>query len=130
MSYIKSDKVSHRLHTMPNGRHEKIPDILSERLRRMGQDIAAARKVRRMSQSDLAERVGVARITIVRLESGDARVNLGALARTAWVMGLDDGLTGAFSPDRDPVFQRESRLDLPKRVRAPSGDSETEDLDF
>lgn len=115
---------------MARSKHMPLPDDLDRKLRTMGEDIAAARKVRRMTQEDLAERIGVSRITVVRMERGDAGTSFGALAGAAWVMGLEDALTGAFSPDKDPVFQREARLGLPQRVRPRDASHDTDELDF
>lgn len=105
-----------------------IPDELKVVLFRVGEDISVARRVRRMSQSDLAGRINVTRKLISRMEKGDPTVSFGAYAVAAWVMGLSGHLLDIFSPDRDPVFRREVRLGLPKRIKAKRVDDE--DLDF
>lgn len=115
---------------MKNRKIDKtIPDVLRLKLRDMGADIAAARKIRKLTQSELAERINVARMTIVRMERGDHRVSFGAIASAAWVMGLEERLLDTFNPERDPVFQREARLDLPRRVGGRRNDK-NEGLDF
>lgn len=109
--------------------HETIPDALIGLFQTIGEDIAAARKVRKWSQADLAEHLNLSRKTVSAMEKGDVRVSFGAYGMAAWVMGLEHNLLGIFAPQNDPVFQREARLDLPKRVRAKAT-SELGDLDF
>lgn len=108
-----------------------FPDALVPVLRQFGSDMAATRKVRDMSQADLADRLHVSRKTVISMEKGDPRVNFGSYALAAWTMGLERGILEMFSPDRDPVFQREARLGLPERVRtAASAESPMGNLDF
>ncbi|MCE6959354.1 hypothetical protein LAZ40_09850 [Cereibacter sphaeroides] len=106
-----------------------FPDALVPILKHLGADLAAARKVRRMTQDDLAGRLSLARKTVVAMEKGDPRVGFGAYALAAWVMGLEQNLLGIFDPANDPVFQREARLAMPKRVRTEP-DRSFGDLDF
>lgn len=84
-----------------------------------------------MSQATLAERLHVSRKVVVAMEKGDPRVNFGSYALAAWTMGLERGILEVFSPERDPVFQREARLGLRERVRATSSaEGPMGDLDF
>ncbi|MCW3783569.1 helix-turn-helix transcriptional regulator [Defluviimonas salinarum] len=106
-----------------------FPDALVPLLRRMGEDLAVARKARRLTQDDLASRMNVARKTVINMEKGDPRVSFGAYAVAGWIMGLEQNLLSAFDPGNDPVFQREARLAQPKRVRADTG-NDFGDLDF
>ena len=58
----------------------KTVNIDLEKLKQVfGQNLATARKVRRLSQADLAERVGVSRVTIANIEGGKQNVHLGQL---------------------------------------------------
>lgn len=108
-----------------------IPDSLAIGLRRMGEDISAARRARRISQADMAEKVAVSRKTISAIERGDPKVAFGTYAEVAWIMGLENSLLSAFAPSGDPVALREARLNLPERVRKTKpGTSGLGDLDF
>lgn len=108
-----------------------LPDALVAKLTRMGEDISAARRARRISQAEMAEKIGVSRKTISSLEQGDPKVGFGTYLQAAWVMGLEDRLLGAFSPEKDPVAQRQARMSLPERIRQPgSVEALMGDLDF
>ena len=58
----------------------------------LGARIRAARLRRRLSQTEMAERMGVSRLTLRSLERGDLAVGLGVLVRALGVLGLDDDL--------------------------------------
>lgn len=105
-----------------------LPEDLTTLLTRIGQDLSVARRIRRMSQEDLAQRLNASRRLVTRMEKGDPTVSFGAYAMAAWLMGLTKNLEELFSQDRDPVFQREARLAVPRKVRKKSGADES--LDF
>lgn len=108
-----------------------LPDALVGKLARMGEDISAARRARRISQADMAEKIGVSRKTISSLEQGDPKVGFGTYLQAAWVMGLEDRLLSSFAPESDPVAQRQARMALPGRVRQPARlEAMMGDLDF
>ncbi|MFX4299898.1 helix-turn-helix domain-containing protein [Pseudosulfitobacter pseudonitzschiae] len=99
--------------------YETMPDDLISRLSELGSDISAARRVRQLSQEDLAQRMNVGRRTVSRMEQGDHRVSFGAFMTAAWIMGLENNLLTAFGTEADPVQQREARLGLPRRIDGP-----------
>ncbi len=65
----------------------------------LGQRIRAARLRRRMSATEMAERMGVTRVTLHSLEKGELSVGLGVLVRALGVLGLDDDLTSIAADD-------------------------------
>jgi len=89
-----------------------------QRLAALGERLRAARLRRRVSQSEMAVRVGVSRTTIARLEKGDPRVNLAVLVRALSVLGLDGDLDRIV--DRDEIGGRLQDLALPQRPRRTS----------
>ena len=99
-------------------------------LKLLGSDLAAARKSRRMTQANLATRVGVGRNLISRMETGDPRVSIGVIMTSAWVLGLEQNLANALHPKTDPGFIKSARLSLPERVRPERPPSEDPELDF
>lgn len=105
--------------------NDTLPDQVMSRLSVFGSDISAARRARNISQADLADRINVARRTVVRMEQGDARVSFSAYVSVAWVFGLEDRLFDAFSSEADPVQIREARLNIPRRIDAPRGAKHT-----
>lgn len=100
-----------------------IPDDIMNVLPVLGDDIRAARKVRKMRVDDLAARMDVHRTTLMRLEAGDPGVSIGVLLRAAWILGLEDNLKDLFAPEYDAAALREQRLNLPQRVRQPKSRS-------
>ena len=57
-----------------------------------GERLRLARKRRRLSTVQMAERVGVSRDTFTRVEKGDPAVSLGIYVRVLRVLGLDADL--------------------------------------
>ncbi|HMR49467.1 MAG TPA: type II toxin-antitoxin system Y4mF family antitoxin [Arachnia sp.] len=76
------------------------------------QDVATAvrlaRKERGLTQAQVAERAGVGRDWVVRLEQGNPRLELSKVLDVVHVLGLEITLSDAPEPDEDPfaaVFQ-------------------------
>lgn len=107
---------------------DAIPDGVLKLLIDMGSDLSAARRARKMTQEDLADRLCVSRKLVAAMERGDPNVGIAVFASAAWLMGLERNLVGVFGQENDPYFQREARLSLPTRVRLQ--ESPAEDLDF
>jgi transcriptional regulator with XRE-family HTH domain len=63
-------------------RHRQAAEAMGRRLR-------LARERRRMPAAELAQRAGVSRMTISKLEHGELSVGLGVLVRALGVLGLD-----------------------------------------
>ena len=72
--------------TLPSfPRYQRLAGSLGERVR-------LARLRRRMSATEMAERMGVSRMTLYSLEKGDLSVGLGILVRALGVLGLEEDL--------------------------------------
>ena len=67
-------------------RHQRLAEGLGAR-------ISMARIRRRMSATEMAERMGVSRTTLYHLERGDLSVGLGVLVRALGVLGLEGDLS-------------------------------------
>jgi len=65
----------------------------------LGERIRTARMRRRLTVTEMAERMGVTRPTLNRLERGDLAVGLGVLVRALGVLGLDDDLAKLAADD-------------------------------
>lgn len=102
------------------------PYEVTDRLLVYGERIRMARTRRRWSQAELAERMGVERRTVSRLEQGNAGVGLGAFLAALWILGLWETARSVADPAADPVgiFMEQQRA--PARVRR----SKDEELDF
>lgn len=91
--------------------------LTREALALLGARIKLGRKSRRMSEKDLAARVGIARSTLQKIERGDPTVNIGLVFEAAVIVGVP-----LFVPDRTrlaPYLERVSdKLALlPKSIR-------------
>jgi len=105
---------------------EALPPPALRAIRQLGQDMAVARRRRRISQQLMADRMLVNRETLARLERGDPAVSLSVLASALFVLGLTGRLEQLLGPDSDAVGISEDLQHLPKRAHAPRSD----DLDF
>lgn len=88
-------------------------------LKKLGADIRAARKRRRMTQQRLADGAGVALPTIRRVELGDAGVSLATLAMVLVVLGEGRRLANLLDTGTDDLGLMLENQKLPQRVRVP-----------
>lgn len=86
-----------------------------EILRLIGQNVKTARLRRNESETMLAERLGVSRATIARLEAGNGGVALGLAVEALLSYGFADQLFALGHPDVDGVGKRLDRLRTPVR---------------
>lgn len=85
----------------------------------LGKQIKLARKTRRMSEKELATRVGMARSTLQRIEKGDPLVEIGLVFEAATLAGI-----ALFDAENSRLAPHIERLDdklmlLPKSIRRP-----------
>ena len=73
-------------------RSPKLFPAQHRQLAALGERLRLARKRRRLSTVQMAERVGVSRDTFARVEKGDPAVSLGIYLRVLRVLGLDADL--------------------------------------
>jgi transcriptional regulator with XRE-family HTH domain len=83
----------------------------------LGKRIRLARRQRRMSETDLAARIGIARSTLQLIERGDPKVEIGSVFEAATIAGVD-----LFALYGTSVSAESERIDdklaaLPKRIR-------------
>lgn len=57
-------------------------------LQTLGSMIKVARKERKMSQADLAQRISISRYTLMAIEKGDPKVAIGAVFEAAYIVGI------------------------------------------
>src|SRR5208282_921332 len=96
-----------------------IPLPAAQTLRKLGRDLALARRKRGISTSDMAERLFVSRDTLWRLERGDPTVAVGTLATAAFILQLHDRLANLAAPATDALALSLDESRLPKRIRRP-----------
>ena len=80
--------------------------LCREALFLLGKKIKLARKVRRMSEMNLAARIGIARSTLQRIEKGDPVVEIGLVFEAAALTGVD-----LFVPEATTLVPQIGRID-------------------
>ncbi|MDG2514053.1 XRE family transcriptional regulator [Sphingobium yanoikuyae] len=90
-----------------------------EALALLGRTIRLARKQRRMTETDLAARIGIARSTLQSIEKGQPKVEIGLVFEAAALLGVP-----LFVDEPSRLAPEISRLDdklalLPQSVRKP-----------
>jgi transcriptional regulator with XRE-family HTH domain len=98
--------------------HLPIPVI--KVLRKLGEDINTARRRRRITIKLMAERAGVSRATIAKIERGDSTTSIGGYAAVLFVLGMSDRLTELVDGTYDLIGRRLEDEKLPQRVRMRS----------
>ena|SRR5215831_6731975 len=98
-------------------RQPPIPLPIRRALRELAADVQSWRKLRGLTQAQLADRAGVGRDTVIRLEKGDGAVRLEILLRVLHALGVLDGLAPALDPYETDLGRRRAQEQLPARVR-------------
>lgn len=83
----------------------------------VGQHLTAWRKLQQLTGAQVAERAGIDRGTLSRLEHGDTGVSLGAALNVARALGQLDRLVGALDPYETDLGRSRADQTLPQRVR-------------
>jgi transcriptional regulator with XRE-family HTH domain len=86
-------------------------------LRKLGRELALARRKRGISTQDMADRLFVSRDTLWRMERGDPTVSCGTLATATFVLQLHDRLANLASPGDDSLGLSLDEKRLPQRIR-------------
>jgi hypothetical protein len=89
-------------------------------LKKLGADVRAARRRRRLPIQVVAARALTTRQTISRLEAGDPGIAIGTWATVLFALGMNDRLGELAAPSRDVLGLALEEEQLPERVRLPS----------
>jgi transcriptional regulator with XRE-family HTH domain len=93
-----------------------IPFPVRGILKKLGEDIADARKRRRIDTATMAQRARISRPTLLRLERGDATVSLGILGTVLFILGLHERLVDLADAAHDRLGLDLQAESLPKRI--------------
>ena len=102
---------------MPRYPSSQAPLPVRRSLRDLATHVQAWRKLRGLTQAQLADRAGVTRGTIARLEAGDRAISLEILLRVLHALGILDGLAPALDPYETDLGRLRADEHLPERVR-------------
>ncbi|MFN7096872.1 MAG: helix-turn-helix domain-containing protein [Gammaproteobacteria bacterium] len=94
-----------------------LPIPVRRALRKLGIDIQNARLRRRITAQLLAERAGISRATLYKIEKGEPGVALGHYALVLFVLGVNDKLANLLDVTTDTLGLDLSIEQLPKRIR-------------
>jgi len=98
---------------------DTLPPRVKRALAKLGADVALARKKRNLTAMMMAERLGVAKSTYLKVEKGDPTVALGTYAMTFFVLGFGDVLGEILDARRDDQGLLLDAERMPQRVRRP-----------
>jgi len=96
----------------------KTPTAVAGAQRRIGEHLAAWRKLRQLTAAQVADRAGISRYTVMRLENGES-TSTENLLRVARALGVLDVLVAALDPYATDWGRLRSQEVLPERVRPP-----------
>jgi transcriptional regulator with XRE-family HTH domain len=97
--------------------NRQTPVPVRRGLRNLAEGIATWRKLRGLTQAQLAERADVSRGVVRRVEAADGGVGLENLLRILRALGIQDLLTEALDPLASDIGRLRSDQELPRRVR-------------
>jgi transcriptional regulator with XRE-family HTH domain len=95
-----------------------LPLPVQRAIAKLGNDLALARRRRRISQQSLAIRIGASVSSVKRMEKGDMRVPLHFIARSLHVFGELDRLVTLLDSANDEIGLTLADEALPKRIRS------------
>lgn len=93
------------------------PRPVRRSLARLAENVTTWRKLRGLTQAQLAERSDVARGTLRRIETGDGGVSTENLMRVLRALGLLDAIPRATDPFESDIGRLRADEQLPMRVR-------------
>jgi transcriptional regulator with XRE-family HTH domain len=96
----------------------RTPIAVASGQRRIGEHLATWRRLRRLTAAQIADRAGLSRHTVMRLEHGEG-ASLENLLRVARALGVLDSLVASLDPYNTDVGRLRSAEALPERVRPP-----------
>jgi transcriptional regulator with XRE-family HTH domain len=94
-----------------------LPVPVIRALRKLGHDIRDARRRRRIPAAILAERASISRMTLNKIEKGDAGVYIGNYAAVLFALGLVNRVADLADPTHDTVGRELEEEHLPERIR-------------
>ena len=94
-----------------------MPPKVRRSLAKLGSDIGTARRKRNLTAVMMAERLGIAKSTYLKLEKGDPTVAMGTYAMAFFALGFDTVLGDILDVRQDDQGLLLDAERLPKRVR-------------
>jgi transcriptional regulator with XRE-family HTH domain len=102
---------------MPARPNTNSPLPVRRSLHELGGHVQAWRKLRGLTQNQVADRAGIDRKSLMRVERGDGAVSLEVVLRVMNALGILDGLSKALDPYETDIGRSRADDLLPDRVR-------------
>ncbi len=93
-----------------------LPLPVRRSLKKLGADLADARKRRRIATATMAQRAMISRTTLVKLERGDPGVSIGIYATVLFVLGMTERIADLADASHDQTGLDLESEKLPKRI--------------
>lgn len=94
-----------------------MPTPVTRALKKLGADMALARRRRHLTQESMAERLRISEATVRRIERGDTGVSIGTIAQAFFVLGELDKIARLLDTASDDIGLSLMNEQLPQRVR-------------
>lgn len=101
----------------PRESPRRTPPAVRRAGRRLAEDLVTWRKLKGLTQAQLADRAGIGVATLARLEKGEGGASVENLLRVLRGLGVMDTLLTALDPYESDVGRLRSGQELPQRVR-------------
>src|SRR5713226_5746746 len=102
---------------MPSKVQWRVSPRVARAVSELGGNIRLARQRRHLTMQMVAERAGISRVTLSKIERGDTAVTLGTCAMVLLVLGLEQQL--AVVAADDPLGRKLQDLSVDQRVVPP-----------
>ncbi|MGN6230479.1 MAG: helix-turn-helix domain-containing protein [Trinickia sp.] len=113
MSTVKPRKHANLIGKPPES---AFPAPVSRALRKLGADIALARRRRHLTQASMAERLRISEATVRRMEHGDTGISIGTIVQAFFVLGELQKITHLLDTASDEIGLALMNEQLPQRV--------------
>jgi len=117
---LETDSNRYNIQDMPSNSDRssrRVPPPVRRALSELAGGVATWRKLRGLTQAQLADRAGVDRKTVLRLEKGNGGVSIENLLRVLRALGILDTLPRALDPYETDLGRLRADEQLPRRVR-------------
>ena len=94
-----------------------LPTPVARALKKLGSDLALARRRRRLTQASLAERIQTSVASLRRMEHGDARIPIGTIVKAFHILGELDKINLLLDTATDDIGLTLMNQQLPLRIR-------------
>lgn len=94
-----------------------LPSAIRRANRQLAGDLKTWRKLRGLTQAQLADRAGISRAALGRLEHGGEGVSLETFLRVLRALGVLETAIKAVDPYESDIGRLRSEEELPRRVR-------------